>query len=515
MIKSELARWVEGLVYSVFQVVPESIVIEYPKNPDHGHFATTVAFGLAKALRQAPVAIANRLAEAAPERPEWSGIRVTPLNGFINFRLSDSLLWEWSSQPVFSLIPLVTDPKRILLEYVSANPTGPLHIGHGRWAVIGSCLASLLRAVGHEVSTEFYVNDAGVQIRNFRNSVGAVAAGLPVPDDGYHGSYIRDLVGAADPVDAMQAQQRDTLARIGTQFDRWFSEQTLHSGAVESGIRRLRELGVIDDRDGAVWFRSTEFGDDKDRVLIKQDGTYTYFAVDIAYHADKLDRGYDQFINIWGADHHGYVSRVRAATQALGGLQWADPTRFTIIIGQLVSLLKGGEPVRMSKRTGEMVTLDEIVDEIGPDAVRFYLAMKSPDTPIEFDLDVAAAQSAENPVYYVQYAHARICAVFRKLALDPPTHAELSELNDSERQVLLACLQYHDEVLGAARAMAPNRLVGFLIELARAVHGMYEASPILKATPALQSQRLFVLDRARQCLQAGLSLLHISAPQHM
>ncbi len=513
MIRAWIATRIVDLVAATYDIAIPSPAIDMPKNPDYGDFATNVAFGLTKQLRKSPMAIAQELCDTATTWAGGAGIDFVPLNGFVNLKLHDALVWKqfdvWSPTTVTP----VSEPKRILLEYVSANPTGPLHIGHGRWAVIGSCLKDLLVQVGHRVHSEFYVNDSGNQIALFRSSVAAVRDGRPIPEGGYFGAYIKDLIDAPNPVEAMRAAHESTLRRIGVVFDQWFSEQTLHDrGAVADAIGVLRDAGTVYQADHAQWFRSTDFGDDKDRVLTKSDGAYTYFAVDCAYHADKMARAGDRMINIWGADHHGYVPRVRAMVQALGGVEWASESRFKVVIGQLVGLLKNGEPVRMSKRTGEMVTLDEIVDEIGSDATRFFLAMKSSDSAIEFDIEVAKKKSNENPVFYVQYAHARICAIYRKLEIDAPTSATHEVLNDAERNVMMWCLQFQDEIHNAADNLAPNRMVFFLIELARLVHAMYESSPILKTEPALQRQRLYILEKARICIETGLRLLRISAP---
>jgi arginyl-tRNA synthetase len=512
MIRKWLSQQMTQLIertYSVTDVVP---VVDVPNHSGYGDFSSNVAFGLAKILKKSPMHIAEQLCTQGNQEFQ-NTIIFSSVNGFVNLKLADSLLWQDLSRWDPEIIETVASPQRILLEYVSANPTGPLHIGHGRWAVIGNCLSNLLKSVGHTVHSEFYVNDAGNQIALLRESVAAVQAGTPIPEGGYFGSYIKAIT-AADPVEALRASQEDTLKRMGVTFDQWFSETTLHkSGQVGAVINQLRALGVVYDQDDAVWFRSTDFGDDKDRVLVKNDGSYTYFAVDCAYHFDKLQRAGDRLINIWGADHHGYVARVKAIVSALATNGIAP--EFTVIIGQLVTLLKDGEPVRMSKRTGEMVTLDEIIDDIGPDATRFFLAMKSSDSTIEFDLEVAKKKSNENPVFYVQYAHARICAIYRKLDQLAPSTAELVALNEAERNLIIGCLQFQDEIHYAASQLAPHRVVHYLIMLAGLIHAMYEASPIATAETQLQTQRLYVLSKAQSCLANGLRLLGVSAPQAM
>ena len=376
----------------------QHIFLELPKQRDHGDFSTNVCFRLAKELRQAPLKIAESYAETLNNYKGLnSRITFSCLNGFLNLKLSDSYVWDlaFSELRQFSDFPAPKDP--ILLEYVSANPTGPLHIGHGRWAVLGSAIGSLLTATGHTVSHEFYINDAGNQVNKLLDSVKAAKEGTPIPEDGYHGSYIHDLAKSdQDPLEANIEAQRAVLNEIGVHFDTWFSEKSLHdSGKVESGLTFLKEHGFTFEEGGALWFASSRFGDDKDRVLVKADGAYTYFAVDVAYHFDKVQRGYSRLINLFGADHHGYVARIKAAVNAICESHFDDNT-FRVVIGQLVNLVRDGEPVRMSKRTGNMVSLDEVVQEIGSDATRFFLIQKSADTHIEFDLELAKKQNAEN-----------------------------------------------------------------------------------------------------------------------
>ncbi len=495
-----LQEWVE------FTELPP---IETPDS-GYGDLASTVAFTLAKSLRKAPALIAQELAARWNDRYSYIGTAQS-VNGFWNLTVDDQWLWEHRlnlQTPKFLL-----KPKRILLEFVSPNPTGPLHIGHGRWAVLGSTLATMLRAVGHQVDTECYVNDAGVQIKKLLESVNAVKLNQPIPEDGYHGEYIRELAQLNDhPVTVILAQQQRVLSALGTPFDDWFLESTLHQGSViPDAIQALQQTGAVYELDGALWFRSTLWGDDKDRVLIKSDGNLTYFAVDVAYHQHKLSRSYDTLINIWGADHHGYVPRVRAAIQALAP---QHSTEFTVLIGQLVSVLKEGQPVRMSKRSGTMVVLEDILDEVGCDALRFMLLTKSADTPLEFDLSLLTQLTMENPLYYVQYAHARLSTMLRR-AGDGPMGDQITGFSTTERRLVLYCLQWGDELGRAAELLLPNRLTQYALELARLCHAAYETSPFLTATGEDWFRRKGVFEMAQKQLATVLAMMGISAPDSM
>lgn len=494
------------------------VFLELPKQREHGHFSTNVAFRLSKVLRQAPPVTAEAYCTILNEYENFKGrIEFSFINGFINLKLTDNTILdlafsELKSTPDF---PAPKDP--VLLEYVSANPTGPLHIGHGRWAVLGSSIASLLQATQHTVSEEFYINDAGNQIKKLYESVEAAKADKPIPEDGYHGDYIYDIAKSGqDPLEANIATQRDVLAQLGVDFDTWFSEKTLHdSGKVESALSFLKEKGVTFEEGGALWFASTRFGDDKDRVLVKADGAYTYFAVDVAYHFDKVQRGYSRMINLFGADHHGYVARIKAAVNAICDTEFSDDT-FRVVIGQLVNLVRDGEPVRMSKRSGNMVSLKDVVDEIGPDATRFFLVQKSADTHIEFDLELAKKQSSENPVFYVQYAHARLCSVLRRAEVSViPSVTSVSELEEKERELLLTLCRFHDVMWESAVSLQPYKMAQYAFDLARAFHHFYEACPVLKVEGALLEQRLALCGLTKDVLAESLSLLGVSAPDSM
>ncbi len=467
-------------------------------------------------------------------------------------------------------LPTFGAGRRILIEFVSANPTGPLHVGHGRGAVLGDAVARLLEAAGFAVTREYYVNDAGKQVATLARSAYArllQACGIDaeLPEDGYPGEYLRELmvehrdeliaaIAAARGIDsrdpqlvlaadrlelaahpaaddvALEAvgrraadwlldQIKDDMHRLRVDMQHFVSERALHeSGVVRRAIGALQESGHIYEAEGATWFRSSAFGDEKDRVIQRSDGDLTYFAADIGYHRQKFERGYDQLIDVWGADHHGHIKRMAAAIEALG----RDPGKFQVLLVQLVRLTRGGEPVRMGKRTGEFVTLRDVVDEVGPDATRFFFLMRKGDSHLEFDLELAAKQSSENPVFYVQYAHARICTLFKKAAeeglLVPASAAEaaLDTLGESEEQDVVKLLaQFPDVVEDAARELEPHRIVFFLIELAGAFHRFYNRHRVIGVDPALGRARLYLARSVQRVLQIGLGLLSVRAPDAM
>ncbi|MGE4169267.1 MAG: arginine--tRNA ligase [Candidatus Margulisiibacteriota bacterium] len=515
LIRQVLADQIKTTLAQANIVLPVPIVMDVPAHSDHGDFATNVAFQLAKTLRKAPKQIAEDFAGILNAEWESQGLRFEALNGFLNLKLSDAWIWKAADQVTLTF-PKTT--ATTLLEYVSANPTGPLHIGHGRWAVLGSALAQLLRFVGQPVSTEFYINDAGNQIQKFYESVAAVREGKPVPEGGYQGAYIHDLAASdADPLQANLEAHRRTLASVGVAFDRWFSEKTLYQNqAIDGVLRLLAQKDLSYTQDGALWFKSTAFGDEKDRVLVKADGAYTYFLVDIAYHRDKLSRGYDRLINIWGADHHGYVARVKAAVEAVSEAE--KPQELVVLIGQLVSLVRGGEPFRMSKRTGEMVTFDEVIEEVGSDAIRYFLIQKSPDTHMDFDVELAAKKTNENPVFTIQYAHARLCGILKKLAevsATLPKAEAPTTLEKAERALLLNWIQLPNDLWDFAHQMAPHRVAQAALETAKLFHAFYETCPLLKAPPEQQAPRLVILEKTQTMLAQLLHILGITAPQEM
>jgi arginyl-tRNA synthetase len=567
------------------------VVFQPPKNPTYGDYASPIALSLAKPAGLNPLQIAETLVEYL-DRSEFIAEVAKP--GFINFKVQDSLL----AKQLALILEQGSDygrttlakPRKILLEFVSANPTGPLHVGHGRWAAIGSTLANLLRFAGNEVTTEFYINDAGNQMSLLGQSLGVrylqeLGYEATMPEKGYQGDYIRDLaqtlirewkdIKASAPVDwftdyacqHLLQQQKETLAAFRTEFDHWYSERTLHEeGIVQKAMDDLEKRGMLyradtsqteqaeveretdeGDGSGALFFKAAQFGDDKDRVIQRSNGLLTYLAADIAYHREKFERGYDLLINIWGADHHGYVPRVKAAMQALGH----PPEDLEIIIGQLVKLLKLNpetgkkEEVRMSKRTGNFITLDDLIygidspeDAVGPDAARWFILSQSADSSVNLDLDLAVKRDTDNPVYYVQYAHTRACSVFRNLGDYPELLKFLANLRSGfnpetligesgflldtpeERALILRLINAPDQFRRAAEERAPQILVRYSEELANDFMKFYDRCrilPLLRENPkdALAYARGVLMVAAKQVLSTALGLLGISAPESM
>lgn len=493
----------------------EPVFLEDPRHAEHGDYACNSCFKLAREFRKAPKMIAEEIAEKLKQSSlkEW-GI-ITPLNGFLNIALHNHIHWATFTEVKPNAFP--EDKNKYLVEYVSANPTGPLHIGHGRWAVLGSSIVNMMKFTGKTVSSEFYVNDAGNQINKFIDSVNAVKNGTPIPEDGYHGSYIKDIAKSdKNPIVSMKEQQAAILSKVGATFDLWFSEKSLHdNGELESTLADLKARNYIYEKDGATWFKSEALGDDKDRVLIKADGAYAYFAADIAYHKNKLDRGFNRLINIFGADHHGYVGRIKASVAALKGDDY-KPESIQILIGQLVNLFRDGTPVKMSKRSGEMITLDEVADEIGVDATRFFLILKSADTHIDFDLELAKKTSSENPIYYIQYAHARICSILEKCKdIATSETIEIITLEEKEKQLISHINRFRDDIYNATEALLPHKLANYTYDLARHFHHFYEACPILKADDTDKIKRIIILEKTKSTFKTCLDILGISAPESM
>ena len=503
-------------------------VLERPSDPDHGDYATTLALRLAKPLGRAPREIAEEIASAA-RASEWIESSEVAGPGFVNVRVSPA----WYAEAVRQAREAgygggtASEPMRVNVEYVSANPTGPLPVSAGRNAAYGDSLARLFQFAGHEVVREYYFNDAGSQIERFGLSLRARARGEPVPEDGYQGDW---LIGLAQqtglPPDAtaeefgragvvlMFAAIRTTLERFRVKMDVYTNEADLHhSGGVERALERARAAGHVFEEEGATWLRASAFGDDKDRVLVKADGEATYFAGDLAYLVDKLERGFDLAIYVLGADHHGYSARLRAASEALG----YDPARIEIAIYQMVHLIEDGEQKRMSKRRGDVVLLDELMDGIGVDAARFYLVQRSHDATIDIDLAQAVEQGPENPVYYVQYAHARICSILRRaggMAAAAPDAATLPE--PSEAALVRALVDFPDACRAAVELRAPHRIVAYARDLASAFSAFYRDCPVLDAeTPERRSSRLALCDATRQVLARALDLVGVSAPEEM
>jgi arginyl-tRNA synthetase len=544
--------------------IPEPY-LERPRDPDHGDWATNVAMQSAKQAKMAPRQIAEIIASHIAGHEDIEAVEIAG-PGFINIRLSahalQRVLTEVHRQGTGYGRSEMGAGHKVQVEFVSANPVGPMHVGHGRWAALGDGIARVLEHTGHDVEREYYINDAGVQMDTFGESVSArylELCDVPVefPEDGYQGAYITEIAReifeeegtrwADAPAEEREdhfrekayAQVLEHLSRVlhsmGVDFDVWFSERTLHEPGpdggptpIERGIETLRQAGYVYDKDDAIWFRATDFGDDKDRVLKKADGSYTYFAADVAYHADKFGRGFDRVIDLWGADHHGYIKRMEAAVAALG-----YEGQLTIVIGQLVNLFRGGEVVRMSKRTGEMVTFEELLEDVGTDATRYFFMRRSTDQPLDFDIQLAKEQSNENPVYYVQYAHARICAILRKAAgadTDDTSvdiagavtqvisdEAPLDLLTtDSELALMRKLAEFPEVVEVAAEQLAPYKLTRYAEDLAASFHQFYTQCRVVDPDePELTEARLYAVDATRIVLETVLDLVGVSAPERM
>jgi arginyl-tRNA synthetase len=526
-----------------------AIVVERPRDKSFGDWSANTAMILAKQAKKNPQEIAEILVSYLGKNTDILSSVEVVRPGFINFRLASGYL----TGAVPEIIDLADDfgkskagaGERVQIEFVSANPTGPLHVGHGRWAAVGDALASVMAAAGYKVEREFYVNDFGNQMALFGVSVSARYAQLfgvdeALPKEGYHGAYVTEIAqeiadNEGDKYLKMPADERRDLFRrhaeeqviehikkvlgsFGVSFDVWFSERSLHeTGVIDKVIERLRNSGHVYDLDGAVWLRTTDFGDDKDRVIIRENGQLTYFAADIAYHEDKFERGFDRVINIWGADHHGYVARMKAAVEAMG----IAPDRLELIIGQLVNLFRDGEPLRMSKRTGEMVTFEELLDEVGPDVARYLFLTRSTDSAVDFDIELAKRQSQDNPVYYVQYAHARIASIIRKAAdqgvpLPAAGQADMALLGEeAELELIKQLLSLKETIEDAALLRAPYRLTKYAEETAAAFHSFYVQCRVISDNEDLTKARLALCQAAKIVLKNTLALVGVSAPESM
>jgi arginyl-tRNA synthetase len=545
-LADQLAASIRGLVAAAIEKgelsgsAPESIILERPKNRDHGDYATSIALQLAKAAGKNPREVATLLQGAIADLPGVSKVDIAG-PGFINITL------DRANQAELVRTILNTGDTygsgdslkgvAVNLEFISANPTGPLHLGHTRWAAVGDALGRVLKAAGAKVTQEFYINDRGRQMDLFGQSVQAAALGNPIPEDGYQGDYIKDLAkivvaenpGISSSEDFREAaykvqlaEQQAVLETFHTKFDVWFSERSLHqSGAVDHGMQKLREQGHVFEQDGAVWLRTTDFGDDKDRVLIKENGELTYFASDTAYYINKRERGSDICIYMLGADHHGYIHRLRAVAACAGD----NPDyNIHVLIGQLVKIMEGGEEVKLSKRAGTIITLAELVEKVGVDAARYTLIRYPVDTPMVMDIDILRSNTNENPVYYVQYAHARIAAVLRNVAelgiptgLDNFDPAQLS--HDRENQLLGTLAEFPRIVATAAELREPHRIARYLEELAGVYHGFYADCRVLplgdEAIAPIHSARANLCAATMQVIANGLNLLGVSAPERM
>ena len=520
------------------------VVLEVPPQKEFGDFATNFAMQSARVFHKAPRQIAEELVKRI--EGDWLDHAQIAGPGFLNFYLKGNVLYD-SFQKIlaagesYGQLPKKDAPK-IQVEYVSANPTGLLHVGHGRGAAAGSALVNLLRAAGFPVESEYYINDAGNQMNNLARSVNArylelLGQDVEFPEDGYHGQDIIDTAQRiidkeGDKYLSMSDDERleifkdlayveklatlkEDLESFNVTFDNWFSERTLHPEAVKAAVKILQDNGNIYEQDGALWLKSTAYGDDKDRVVIRDNGVPTYLAADIAYHHNKYERGFDRLINIWGADHHGYVCRVKAAMDALGH----DSEKLTVLLLQMVALYRGGELVKMSKRTGQSVTLNELMEEVGTDAARYFFLMRSLDSQLDFDLDLAKKKSNDNPVYYIQYAHARICSIFRqaeenKLAVG--AQPELSLLTDeSELDLIKKIEEYPEEIERAARDYAPQRIARYSYDLASAFHSFYNRCRIVGVEPKLAEARLALVQVTAHVIRHSLGILGVSAPEQM
>ncbi len=545
-LADQLAASIQGLVAAAIArgeltgTAPDSIVLERPKNRDHGDYATSIALQLAKAAGKNPREVATLLQGEIAGLPGVSKVDIAG-PGFINITL------DRANQAELVRIILNGADKyghgeslrgvSINLEFISANPTGPLHLGHTRWAAVGDSLGRVLKAAGAKVTQEFYINDRGRQMDLFGQSVQAAALGTPIPEDGYQGDYIKDLakiVVAQNPgistseefreaaYKVQLTQQQSVLNTFHTIFDIWFSERSLHeSGAVEHGMVKLREQGHVFEQDGAVWLRTTDFGDDKDRVLIKENGELTYFASDTAYYINKRERGNDICIYMLGADHHGYIHRLRAVAACAGD----NPDyNIHVLIGQLVKIMEGGEEVKLSKRAGTIITLEELVEKVGVDAARYTLIRYPVDTPMVMDIDILRSNTNENPVYYVQYAHARIAAVLRNVAelgistgLDNFDPSQLT--HDRENELLGTLAEFPRVVAQSAELREPHRVARYLEELAGVYHGFYADCRVLplgdEAPAPIHSARANLCAATMQVIANGLALLGVSAPERM
>jgi arginyl-tRNA synthetase len=555
---------------------PATVSLDLPKRPEWGDLATTVAMTLAPSEQRSPEEVARIICDNLEQREAIFDRIEIVRPGFLNMTVKRDLwlevLREIEEQGDAYGRSDLGHGQRVLVEFVSANPTGPLHVGHGRGAALGNALANLLTASGYQVAREYYVNDSGRQMKLLGASVHArylQRLGRPasVPEDGYRGDYVervaavvQDRLGSslldlpADDAertctelayDALMGVIREDLRQLGIAFDSWFTESSLvQSGAVQQALDALRKQGLLFEEDGALWFKSSAFGDEKDRVVRKREGEFTYLAPDIAYHRDKLLRGYDLLVNVWGADHHGYIPRMEAVVQAFG----SPRNRLRVVLVQMVNLMRSGRKVEMSKRSGEFVTMREVMDEVGADAAKFFFLMRRSDTHLDFDLELAKQRSADNPVYYVQYAHARISSLFRVAAergigVPAPDGADLQELTDADEFRLIRQLSVYPTVVQAsAEALEPHRITGYLQELAGLLHTFYfkhrilpvadvdtpetadpagfkaECSPSRRhepLTPARTAARLVLMREVQRVIRNGLGLLGIAAPERM
>ena len=509
------------VIFSAQQWEDTELLVEYPEF-QFGDISTPLAMRLAKELKMPPIEIATAIKDYLSAKSIFTSVSVAG-PGFLNFKLKQQYYFD-SICEIINKEDYGSSTKRndktLLLEYVSANPTGPLHIGHGRWAAIGSALAKILKYRGFEVFQEFYINDTGNQIYNLKKTVECIRNHQPIPEEGYHGDQMKVFENNdQNPVDYFLAEQQTVLKKFCTHFDNYFKESSLHDkGIVKDLIEKLKSEKMAYKKDEALWFNSSAYGDDKDRVLIKSDGSYTYFAVDVAYHYQKIKRNYQNLINVFGADHHGYVQRISAAVNILS----KGKTKLDVIIGQLVSLFRDKIPVKMSKRTGDIITLEEVIDEIGVDATRYYLTMRPANTPLEFDLSVAKSKTGDNPVFYVQYAHARISSLFEKIkekniSIQPLDSVDFNLImSDEMRQIVIHLMKFPEELQSIANSYEIHHLNNYLFDLAGLFHHYYFENKFIDANNIKKTQGYYYFLLAIQrVLRNGLSLLSIEPADDM
>lgn len=523
------------------------VVLEVPPQKEFGDFSTNIAMQSARVAKMNPRAIADTLI-ANMDYP-WLDKAEVAGAGFINFFVKSEMVYDSLKAALLAGENYGNAPLReedtVQVEYVSANPTGPLHVGHGRGAAYGSALVNLLRAAGYNVSSEYYINDAGKQIDNLAKSVNARYLELldmkfEFPENGYHGQDIvetaqsiinwrGDFFAVIPETDRLPFFRefalteklnalRVTLRKFNVEFDKWFSERQIHrDGELKEAVQFLKDTGDVYEKDGALWLASTRYGDDKDRVVIRENGEPTYLAADIAYHRNKYERGYKKMINVWGADHHGYVARVKAAMQAFG----YNPDNLEVLLLQMVALYRDGEMVKMSKRTGQAITLDELMEEVGVDAARYFFLMRSLDSQLDFDINLAASKSNDNPVYYIQYAHARIHSIFNQakeagISYGDWEHTSYDSLTaDIELELIKKLAAYPEEIAQSALHRAPHRIARYLYDLASMFHSFYKQGRIMGVEPELQQARLGLITVIANVLKHGLGVLGISAPEKM
>jgi len=531
-----------------FQEMPD-IVIEEPKDEKLGDFATTLAMQLARSEKKNPKVIAETICGLLNDAADSIESAEVAGPGFINIKMSKDFFLSRLKEAILQGREFgqsdVGQKKKVLLEFVSANPTGPLHVGHGRGAAVGHALSCLMKKAGFDVSTEYYINDVGNQMNNLGRSTWVryqelLKKKVEFPDDGYKGEYIKDIAQAvidADGSSHLDKQNedaltffrkfskdfilegiRDDLKEFRVEFDRWFKESSLDDNdSVNRSINWLRDKGFVYEKDGATWVKTSQFKDDADRVIIKQGGERTYFCSDIAYHKNKVDRGYDLILDLWGADHHGYVPRMQSVLQAMN----YDEEVFKVLLVQFVSLKRGGQKVSMSTRSGEFETLADVVAEVGVDATRFFFLMRSSDSHLDFDLDLAKKESQENPVYYIQYAHARICSVFRtaeeqKVPMKDLASADIALLNETEEFALIKkILAYKACIEKSALSLEIHRIAFYLQELVSIFHSYYKQHRVVTENQELTRARLLLLDCLRNVIASGLGVLGVSAPEKM